>query len=342
MKAIVKTEKTYGGIEVLELEKPTPKENEVLVNIKNASICGSDVHAYAFSASHNFITTPVIMGHECSGEIVELGKGVSEFKVGDRVVIEITKPCGKCNSCLKGKEHICNDLKVRGMHIDGFYTEYIAVEPKHLHKIPDTLSFEHASMIEPISVLTHAIIDKSEVRAGDLVLITGPGPIGLLAAQVIKSIGATPIVVGTEADEVSRLPVAKQLDLITLNVERYSITEFLKENFNKEVVTAVIECSGAVQVVQQAIELTEKGGSITLVGMFSKRVELDLSLAIRKEITIYTSYASNWLNFERSINLLDKGLINVDPLTTIYAIEDAAKAFEDALHKRVIKPIFRF
>ncbi|MCM3716397.1 zinc-dependent alcohol dehydrogenase [Halalkalibacter oceani] len=342
MKAVVKTERTHGGVQVLDVPTPTIGENEVLVKIKNASICGSDVHAYHFAPTHHFIQPPVIMGHECSGEVAEVGAQVKDFKPGDRVVIEAINYCGKCESCLRGNRHICNEFQIRGMHRDGIFAEYVAVPPADLHKIPDSLSFEKACLVEPTSVLTHAVLDRSNIRAGDLVLVTGPGPIGILAAQMVKAVGAEPVVVGIDSDEEIRLPIARELGCQTINVSQQSITDALQELYGRQTVHAVLECSGASPIFQTTLDVVAKGGSITLIGLFAKPVEANLSIAVRKEITIYTSFASTWFDFERAIKMLDQGLIQTDKLVAYYDPEDAVQAFEDAIAKKVPKPVFRF
>ncbi len=342
MKAIMKVERTHGGIRVEDIAPPTPQAHEVVVRIRNASICGSDVHAYHFSPTHHFIQPPVIMGHECSGEVAEVGADVTDYKPGERVVIEAIDSCGMCEPCLRGKPHICNHFKIRGMHHNGIFTEKVAVRPNDLHKIPDTLSFEKACLVEPTSVLTHAVLDRSDIKAGDLVLVTGPGPIGLLAAQVVKVVGAEPVVAGIDSDENVRLPIARELGFKTINVSKETIPEALKRMYGRDSVQAIVECSGASPIFQTALEVVVKGGSITLVGLFAKPVEANLSIAVRKEISIYTSFSSDWVNFERAIKLLDQGMIQTDNLVAYYDPENAVQAFEDAIAKKVPKPVFTF
>lgn len=342
MKAIVKTERTHGGIKVLDLPVPEPGDQEVLVRIKNASVCGSDLHAYHFAPTHHFIQPPVIMGHECSGEVCQVGSGVTDFKPGDRVVIEAIHYCGECESCRRGYPYICNNFQIRGMHRDGVFAEYTVVEPRFLHRIPDSLSFEQACLVEPCSVLTHAVYDRSGIKGGDAVLVTGPGPIGLLAAQVVRAAGAQPVVAGIGSDEEIRLPIARQLGFPTINLSSDSLEGKLQEYFGRTTVHAVVECSGAPAVFQQSLDIVAKGGGITLVGLFAGTVECNLSVAVRKEISVFASYASNWHNFERAITMLDKGLIRIDEMAAYYDPQDAVKAFEDAIAKKVPKPVFRF
>ncbi|MEB3103799.1 zinc-dependent alcohol dehydrogenase [Ferviditalea candida] len=342
MKAIVKKEKKFGGIEVTEVPIPDMDHDEVLVRMHHASICGSDIHAYHYAPTHHFIEPPVIMGHEGSGHVEKVGSSVTGFRPGDRVVIEAIQYCGVCESCMKGKRHICNRFQIRGMHRDGVFSEYVAVKAPYLHKFPESLSYAQASLVEPVSVLTHAVLDRSAIGAGDVVLITGPGPIGILGAQMVKIAGAEPVVVGVEADEAVRMPISRSLGIKTINADRESIPEFLIKHYNRETVHAVVECSGAPSAFRTALDLVVKGGNITLVGLFAKLVEANLSNAVRKEISIHTSFSSDWENFERAIKLLDRGLFQIDPLVAHYRPDDAIQAFEDAIAKKVPKPMFDF
>jgi L-iditol 2-dehydrogenase len=342
MKAIMKVERKRGGIRVADVAPPIPKEDEVLVRIRNASICGSDLHAYQFSPTHHYLQPPVIMGHECAGEVMEVGSAVTDYRPGDRVVIEATVYCGACKSCLQGKYNICDNLQIRGMHRNGFFTEQVAVKPNYLHKIPDTLSFEKACLVEPLAVSTYAVLDRSDIISGDLVLVTGPGPIGLLAAQVVKVMGAEPVVAGIDSDEEVRLPVARKLGFQTINISRQNIPGALSKMFGRETVHSVLECSGASSIVQTSLEVVAKGGSITLVGLFSKPVKADLTIAVRKEISITASCVYDWVNFERSIKLLAQGKIHTENLVSYYKPDHAVEAFEDAIAKKVSKPVFSF
>jgi L-iditol 2-dehydrogenase len=342
MKSISKVERKHGGVEVIDVPVPSINADEVLVKIKYASICGSDVHAFHFAPTHHFIQPPVIMGHECSGEVAEIGEHVTGFTPGDRVVIEAVDYCGKCESCLRGKVHICNHFQIRGMHRDGVFAEYVAVKEQHLHRIPDSLALKDACLVEPTAVLCHGILERSDIKAGDLVMVTGPGPIGLLAAQVIRNIGAEPFIVGIDSDEDIRLPIARDLGFKTINVSHQTVQETLNSIYRRDTVHAVVECSGAPSVFQTSIEVVVKGGSITLIGLFPKRVEANLSIAVRKEINIYTSFASTWVDFERAIKLLDEGVIQTSNLVSYYQPEEAIQAFEDAIAKKVPKPVFQF
>jgi L-iditol 2-dehydrogenase len=342
MKAIMKVEKKYGGIKVAEIEEPVLDPHEVLVRIHNASICGSDLHAYQFSPTHHYIETPIIMGHESSGEVVEVGSQVTNFKPGDRVVINAIVYCGKCDACLQGRFNLCADFKIRGMRQNGVFAERVAVDPKYLHRIPDTLSFEHACLVEPVAVSIHAVLDRSRIKPGDLVLVVGPGPIGLLTSQIVKVMGAEPIVAGIDSDEKVRLPIARELGCQTVNLSKQALTDFLKNIYKRDTVNWTLECSGSSAVIQTCLEVTAKGGGITLVGLYANIVQADLTLAVRKEIDICTSCAYNWENFERSIKLLDQRKIRIDELIALYKPEDAVRAFEDAIAQKIAKPVFVF
>ncbi|MFZ4452767.1 zinc-dependent alcohol dehydrogenase [Salibacterium aidingense] len=342
MKAIRKVKRKYGGIAIENVPPPSPTDEEVLIKIKTASICGSDLHAYTYSPTHHYITTPVTMGHECAGEIIEAGSQVKDYRIGDRVVVEAILYCGTCSSCMEGNTHLCDEFEVRGMKRDGVFTEQIAIHPKYLHKIPDDLPFDQACLTEPLAVAAHAAIDNSRISPGDLVLITGPGPIGMLASYITKAMGAVPIISGISSDEEVRLPLLRKSGFHTINSEKEDIRFVLHHYFDTNHVDVVLECSGTSQVIQPSLGVLRKGGTLTLVGLYSKIAQVDLTQAVRKEITIRSSCAYEWKNFEQSLKLLDSNTLDIDNIIAHYSAEDAEQAFEDAVNKKVPKPIFQF
>ncbi|GAA0357466.1 zinc-dependent alcohol dehydrogenase [Bacillus horti] len=342
MKAIVKTERKPGCVQVIDVPKPALKPDEVMVKMYSGSICGSDIHAYHYAPTHHYIQVPVIMGHEGAGEIVQVGSAVTDLQPGEKVVIEPIEYCQQCEYCLRGKPHLCASFQIRGMHGDGFFAEFVAAKARYIHKLPEGFPMHVASLIEPVSVLAHALLDRSEIKAGELVMVTGPGPIGLIAAQMVKALGAEPVVVGIDSDEETRLPLARKFGYQTINFSQQTVQEALKERYGRETVDAVVECSGAGPVLQTCLDVVAKGGAITLVGLFTKPVEVNLFQPIRREATIYTSFASNWHNFERAIRLVLDGKIDVEPLISYYSMDQVNQAFEDAIHKKVHKPVIRF
>ncbi|WP_100398842.1 zinc-dependent alcohol dehydrogenase [Bacillus sp. FJAT-44742] len=342
MKAIRKQERKYGSIGVEEVPLPTCTENEVTVRIKTASVCGSDIHAYTFSPTHHYINTPITMGHECAGEVIEVGSNVEDFVPGDPVVVEAILYCGKCSSCMQGNTHLCNEFEVRGMKMDGVFTEQIVTKPKYLHKVPRELSFEQACLVEPLAVAIHAVVDNCDVTPGELVLISGPGPVGILTACVVRSMGAIPVITGLSDDEKARSPLLRKNGFHAVNVEKEQMTTYLQHHFKTDKVGVVIECSGSTLALQSSLQVLQKGGVVTLVGLYSRPAQIDLTHLVRSEISIRSSCAYKWNNFRQAINLLATKKLELSDLITLYSIHEAEKAFEDAIRKKVVKPVFRF
>ena len=209
MKAIVKT-RPEPGVEIQDVAVPQISESEVLVKVQAASLCGSDVHVYEWTAGYEFMPMPLVLGHEFAGEVVEAGALVEGVAPGDRVTANPSAPCGKCNWCRLGKGDKCRSKTVLGLTTNGAFAEYVALKGSgEIHKLPDNVSMAAASMCEPLSVVLNGV-DLSGFTAGQPAVVMGPGPIGLLASLVLKASGAAPVILtGTTADA-NRLAVARQ------------------------------------------------------------------------------------------------------------------------------------
>src|SRR5918912_753059 len=188
MQAVIKAAAREGAIVVQEMERPRPGPGQVLIEIGAASVCGSDLPIWHWApAFHPILKPPRILGHEFAGRIVELGPDVAGWAVGDRVISESILGCGACPRCRQGRANICDNFEVRGVHRDGGMAEYAVAEQRLLHRLPDSLPFERAALVEPLSVATHAVLARSGIQAGDRALVLGPGPIGQLVAQVARA-----------------------------------------------------------------------------------------------------------------------------------------------------------
>lgn len=340
MRALVKQERIYGATSILDVPKPELKPGYVCIAIKASAVCGSDLHAYEYSKSAERKKIPIILGHEYSGLVDAVGEGVTRFAPGQRVMAESNQYCGHCLNCFQGRTEICDNGLMTGSHVDGGMAEYICVPENIVHNIPDTVSFEEAAVAQPCSVSFHGVFDNSCIVPGDVVMVFGAGIIGLMAAQGAAIMGARlVVVVGTDVDEATRFPLAASMGFVTLNATKNDLKAELKKLTGKPSVDVVVECSGAAPALAQAVELVRKGGSITVVGIYDKPVELFFTTLVRNEVRIYTSYTSSWKNYEQVLALIGSGQVKLNALITTYPFADALQAFRDLLDRKILKAV---
>ena len=297
-------------ISLAEVSNPERKENEVLIKVRAMGICGSDIAAY--KGINPLVTYPRIIGHEIAGEILETPRSETEFKPGDRVVIEPYIYCGHCYPCMNKRTNCCENLTVRGVHIDGGMSEF-CFHPRHLvHKVAAAVSWMHLAMVEPLTISVHAV-KRARLAKGEHLVVTGSGPIGLLAAQYALVIGAVPIMV----DPIDgRLAFARSLGIpYGINPVRESAVERIKEITGGRMAEAVIEASGSDAAIRSSIEYVAYSGRISLVGWPKGEVSLMTSLFTKKELDVMGSRNSLG-DFPESIELIAGNKIDVASLVT--------------------------
>lgn len=340
MKAFVKTARTYGAVEFKDVAKPIATEDLVLVKIMATAICGSDLHAYEYPPGYEFMNIPVTLGHEYGGIVEAIGEKVSKVKIGDRVMGESNQYCGKCDNCHKGRTNICMGSKMTGLHMDGGMAEYILVPERILHFIPENVSFEEAALAQPCAVSFHAIFDRSDIQPGDDVVVFGPGIVGLMAAKGAQLKGASRVfVVGTNIDESSRMPLVSNMGFFPINCERENIATAIEKITGKKTVDVAVEATGSNIAAQECLSLVRKGGSITILGIYSKHNDVFFTPLVRNEIQLYTSYTCTWENYEQALKLVASGQVDLKPLMSKYPFSDGLKAIKDGINKTAIKPV---
>jgi L-iditol 2-dehydrogenase len=343
MKAILQTRPERGGVEVGERERPEPGPDEALVRVHTAGLCGSDAHAYTYAKGYEWVPIPRIMGHEYSGEVVEVGEAVTTLSPGDGVVERPIHYCGECFQCNNGQQNVCRDFEITGMHNDGAYTEYVAVDEAFLHPVPEGLALGDAAITEPTSVATRAVLHRSRVAAGDTVLVEGPGPIGVLTAAVADSMGANVLVSGLSRDASYRLPLVEGLGIETVDAEREDLGERTAAATDGVGFDVVFDTTGHHTGVETAVEHVRKGGQVVVVGLPGAESELFVTDLVRGEVTLDTSYASTWRDFERALRLMENGSVDADAIVdTSFDVDDPEAAFEAFLAGETCKPVFRF
>lgn len=341
MQAIVQT--GPEEVEVKEQEPPTPASNEALVRIHTAGLCGSDAHAFKYEGGYEWIPIPRVMGHEYSGEVVEVGEDVRDFEVGQKVVEEPIHDCGRCFQCKNNQENVCQDFSITGMHTDGAYCNYTTVAEEHLHAIPDSVSLQDAAITEPTSIATRAVFTQSELQPGDKVLVEGPGPIGLLTAIIADSLGANVAVSGLQKDSQYRLPLLEQQNVTTVNVEETDLDEFAADFTDDIGFDTVFDTTGHRSGIETAIPQVRKGGEVVVVGLPSEPSEVFMTPVVRGEVDLNTSYGSTWRDFERALRLMENGTIDAGELVDTSFSKDApGEAFRAFLNSETCKPVFTF
>ena len=339
MKALVKTKPTKGSMEIMDMPKPEPKANEVLIKVKACGICGTDLK---IQDGDFFADTPVIIGHEFSGTVEETGALVTCAKPGDRVVCEQhSKACGKCKFCLSGRRHLCPHKRSPGYLSDGAFAEYICMEESLVHKIPDNMTYNEAAILEPMAIAAHAIFEKIGIGGGLNAVILGCGPIALLTLQILKACGTANVyVTGIDADEEYRFKKALEYGAEeTINVMKTDAVSRIKD-LTDGGAELVIDLSGAPSAIRQGIDMLCKDGKFCAIGLPHTNVEIEWAATVLKAINFYFSYSSGFATWEKCIALISSGKVRVDDFTKdVYALKDWAKAFDKARSNSAMKVI---
>jgi L-iditol 2-dehydrogenase len=317
MKALLLSE--YKHLEVANLPTPTPGPHEVLVQVAACGICGSDVHGYDGSSGRRI--PPLVMGHEAAGTIAAVGSEVIGFTKGDRVTFDSTVYCGMCEFCSKGEVNLCNNRQVIGVSCEEFkragaFAEYVIVPAHIVYRLPDTLSFAEAAMLEAVSVALHAV-HVSELDGGETALVIGAGMIGLLLLQAARVAGCSRVFV---ADiDATRLKLAADLGADeTVEAAGAGLVQEILRFTEGRGVDVVFEAVGRNETVAGAIDCVRKGGKVTLVGNIVPEVSLPLQKVVSRQIRLQGSCASAG-EYPEAIELVSAGKIRVGQLITAVA-----------------------
>jgi L-iditol 2-dehydrogenase len=327
MKALLLTE--YKSLSVAELPEPKPEPDEVLIRVKACGICGSDVHGYDGSSGRRI--PPIVMGHEAAGTVVATGSGVKDLREGDRITFDSTIWCGYCHFCRLGQVNLCDNRQVLGVSCGdyrrmGAFAEYVAVPRRLCYKLPDNLPFEKAAMIEAISVAVHAV-SITPIALNDTAIVVGAGMIGLLTLQAARLAGCGKIIV-VDVDE-SRLRTSREVGAThTILATSSDVPAEVKKLTEARGADVSFECVGSSSTVSSSIESVRKGGSTTLIGNISPKVELPLQSVVTRQIRVQGSCGSSG-EYPACIDLLARGQVKVDPMISAVApLEEGARWFE--------------
>ena len=314
MKGLMKMRTGAGNVEIQEVPEPQPGPGEVMIQVKAAGICGTDIHIWKDEYKS---VPPMIMGHEGAGVIAALGEGVQGLATGDRVTSEtFARFCGRCFFCKQGKINLCPERKSIGTHLNGFFSKYLIIRASAVHRLPEGISFWAGALSEPLACCVHGILERTPLSAGDWVLISGPGTIGLISLQLAKSGGGKAIVLGTDKDE-ERLALAKKLGAdVTINVQSEDPAPRVLELTDGLGADLAIECAGAAASFNQCLKLVRKGGRISQAGLFGRTVEVDLELVAMKELEVIGFFSHLPSAWDRGLKLMAEGKVLTEPLVS--------------------------
>lgn len=326
-----------GSVELRKLPKPAAGPSEVILEVKNVGVCGSDLHQW--TASHSWpVNYPVVLGHEFAGVVHEVGADVQRWCVGDRVVSE-TAAVIDANSPLSrvGLYNLDPSRKGFGYGVDGAMARYVAVPARCLHRIPDALSFEKACLTEPCSVAYNAVVNNAEIRPGDRVIVIGPGTIGMLCALMAQLMGAEVAVVGLPADR-KRLDVAAAYGMHAISGDASHWAREL-DGLGAD---CVIDSAGVSATLQQAIEWVRPNGQIVKVGWGPQPIGFSLDPIVQKNVRIQGSFSHNWPIWEKVIRLLATNKLDVSHIIGgVWPLTEWEEAFRKMKNGEVIKSVLR-
>ena len=328
MKALAKTGPGMEGMELIEVPEPSLCEGEIKVRVSAAGICGTDIHIMRDEYPYN---PPVILGHEYVGIISEVGSAVDNFKVGERVVsLTAVSTCGRCVYCRDGLYMLCPKRKSIGSGLDGAMAEYVKVPARLAYSIPDSISYgDELAMCEPLACCIRAVSEQSRISAGDVVLISGPGTIGLLTLQLCTMQGARVIVSGTPRDS-ERLELAKELGAERVVDSADELLDVIS-TVCPGGVDAAFECAGVAVSADNCLKALKKRGGFTQVALYEQPIMFDFNAFLFKELTLYTTFASEPTSWDRLMSILKTEKIKLKPLfSNELSLEDWQEGFRRA------------
>ncbi len=318
---------------------PVIGQGDALVRVKYVGICGSDLHVY--NGHHATAIKPVVMGHEFAGEIAEVGEdGIHRFQPGDRVVVQPYTSCDVCDTCVQGRDNVCRQLRILGIHIDGCFAEYVKVPLKKVYKIPDNVSYRLASLTEPLAVAVHDV-RRSRLAVGETALIIGGGPIGLLIAMVARYAGASRVVI-SEPNKY-RIGIAQALGFEVTDPLVPGADDILMGKTDGEGYDVVFESSGTMPGAALMTKAAKITGRVIVVGIPRTKPEVDTGAIFSKELDVLGVRIHSQLSFAAAVDVMGKGDLNTELealITHEFALADIQKAIdfsqEDEQHIKVV------
>jgi L-iditol 2-dehydrogenase len=314
---------------------PKVTDDHVLVKVKATGICGTDFGIYKGSRK---VDANLIPGHEFCGEIIETGKNVKGYEIGDMVVPSCVNRCGKCWSCINGFDAQCEKLEEIGIHINGSFAEYVSVPSATLHKVPKDVDVQIAASIEPVAVAYSAVKKADIFMPGANVIVFGPGAIGLYISQLLKIAGANVLLIGADGDD-KRLNLAQSYGICTVDNSMEDLDEEIRNVFPKGKVNLIYDATGVAGIVGGMLQYLLPHGQLILAGIYKDRSSINLLEVVRNEISVKVTFCYTLSEFEGAIQLVLDHKINFDGIVEILPLSQLKEGFENAMSKKSLKVI---
>ena len=340
--ALVKEKPGEGHVALKDVPEPSAGAGQVKIGVRAAGVCGSDLHIFHDDIKLN-LRPPVVMGHEFSGVVEEVGADVTGFKPGDRVVSETTfRSCGVCRHCTSGAYNLCPEKELIGYVHNGCFANSSVVPAERVHVLPDTLSFEEGALCEPLACCVHAVLEQTTIKRGEVVVVAGVGGVGLLAAQAVRASGANVVICGTSGDG-ERFGIAEGLGFDRMiDVESEDAVAAVRKLTGGEGPDVFLECSGAPPAADMGIAMLRRGGRYCQVGLFGELVATDLAQVAYKELELKGGIGSVRSSWRTALALLESGQVKVSLLMSdVLPLRDWEEAFTRFEQQRGVKLLLR-
>lgn len=339
MKALVKHGKGMEGLTLMEVDLPEIGADDVLVEVKAAAICGTDLH---IMNDTYLADMPVTIGHEFSGVIHKVGAGVRVWQAGDRVIAEgNVENCGTCFNCISGNANFCAGNKYLGIKADGVFAKYARIPARLLHRIPEQMSFDEAALAEPAAVAIDAMLVKNSVQPGDFVVVLGCGPIGLLAGQIAKAAGAGKVMI-TGRNSALKNRFARELACFDhiVNVQQEDPVRAVREATAGKGADLIFDTTGTSAALQPAFDMVRRAGTIVAVGIGDRLVEVPWARMITEVVKLHFCRGTTRQSFAKFCELAADGKLNLGPIVSHkFSLQDWQHGFEAAESRDAVKAL---
>jgi L-iditol 2-dehydrogenase len=341
MRALVKLKPGPGNVELSDVVEPTPSEHQVKLEVAWCGICGTDLHVY-HDTFRNF--PPVILGHEFYGSIVETGRAVKNVSTTDKYAVlgAMTVTCGRCVYCRQGEFMFCPERRGMGHGVNGAFARYVVARPEQLFRLPDELPDTEGALIEPFAAAVHAVCDIAPLRLGDVALVSGPGPMGLMALKLLAAQGIKTIVAGTTVDEL-RLEMALKLGAaVVVDVTKQNLAEVVKAETDGFGVDVAFECAGVGASVRSCLDTLRPLGAYVQVGHFGKDITVPFDRVAFKQLRVLGSVGYNSATWDHTLEILAQGKVRLgDFITHKLPLAEWKRGFELCEQKESLKVLLQ-